>query len=298
MVSVIVPIYNAEEYLQTCIESILMQTYTNFELLLIDDGSIDQSLSICHKYAFSDKRIKVFQKENGGASSARNFGINQAIGKFLLFIDSDDWIVPECIAKMVECYEKHAQSQIVFAGATASDGSWKCLDYTSKNFPEFSDDDNWLCLSMLKRFVFGMMPWNKLILRDFVIKNNLYFVEGTILEDEIWNFDISKHIKAASFVNSNLYFYNLHPNSVMSKASEAFRQERLFVIWNILISRIGGKRKKLQIRGVYKYMYEEAPKNLSIQKKFMLSSLYFKLGLKSCDMFSLRLFYNSLKALC
>lgn len=98
MISIIVPVYNVEKYLQRCIESILAQTLTDFELLLIDDGSKDKSGEICDNFALKDKRIKVFHKENGGVSSARNLGITKAQGEWITFIDSDDWVEPDYLA--------------------------------------------------------------------------------------------------------------------------------------------------------------------------------------------------------
>ena len=92
VVSIIVPVYNAEKFLRRCIDSILAQTYTDFELLLIDDGSKDSSGSICDKYAAKDERIRVFHKENGGVSSARNLGLDHAQGEWVTFVDADDYI--------------------------------------------------------------------------------------------------------------------------------------------------------------------------------------------------------------
>ena len=94
-ISVIVPVYNTEKYLHRCIDSILAQTFTDFELLLIDDGSKDNSGKICDEYAAKDNRIRVFHKENGGVSSARNLGLDQAQGEWITFVDSDDWVT-EC----------------------------------------------------------------------------------------------------------------------------------------------------------------------------------------------------------
>ena len=92
LVSIIVPIYGVEKYIASCIDSILNQTYENFELILVDDGSPDKSGVICEKYAISDKRIKVFHKENGGLSDARNYGLSYANGEYVTFIDSDDLV--------------------------------------------------------------------------------------------------------------------------------------------------------------------------------------------------------------
>lgn len=94
IISVIVPVYNAEKYLHRCIDSILAQTFTNFEVLLVNDGSKDNSGKICDEYAVKDQRIRVFHKENGGVSSARNLGLDNARGEWITFVDSDDWIEP------------------------------------------------------------------------------------------------------------------------------------------------------------------------------------------------------------
>ena len=92
MISIIVPVYNTEKYLRRCIDSVLAQTYQDFELLLIDDGSKDSSGAICDEYAAQDARVRVFHKENGGVSSARNVGLDNARGEWITFVDADDWI--------------------------------------------------------------------------------------------------------------------------------------------------------------------------------------------------------------
>lgn len=103
LVSIIVPIYNVENYLDECINSVLAQTYTKFELLLIDDGSKDNSGVICDEYLLKDKRIKVFHKSNGGLSSARNFGLDKANGEYIIFLDSDDyWLKKDCLENLVK----------------------------------------------------------------------------------------------------------------------------------------------------------------------------------------------------
>lgn len=101
-VSIIVPVYNVEAYLHRCIDSILAQTFTDWELLLIDDGSPDRSGEICDEYALKDKRIRVFHKKNGGVSSARNFGLNNACGDWTTFVDSDDFLDRTSLSKMLD----------------------------------------------------------------------------------------------------------------------------------------------------------------------------------------------------
>ena len=100
-ISIIVPVYNAEKYLHRCVDSILAQTFTDFELLLINDGSKDNSGKICDEYAAKDPRVRVFHKENGGVSSARNMGLDNAKGEWVTFVDSDDWLVHNIYEKML-----------------------------------------------------------------------------------------------------------------------------------------------------------------------------------------------------
>ena len=106
-VSIIVPIYNAEQTLRRCIESILTQAFTDFELLLVDDGSCDSSGAICDEYAAQDSRIQVIHKENSGVSSSRNLAISRAQGTYLQFLDSDEWITPDATSYLVRAAQEH-----------------------------------------------------------------------------------------------------------------------------------------------------------------------------------------------
>lgn len=115
LISVIVPVYNAEQYLARCVDSIVNQTYANLEIILVDDGAKDSSGAICEEYAGKDSRIRVVHKENGGLSSARNAGIDIAAGEYFGFVDSDDWIEPETYETMLTLAVKH-DAQMVCAG--------------------------------------------------------------------------------------------------------------------------------------------------------------------------------------
>ena len=102
LISIVVPIYNVENYLRMCLDSIQNQTYKNFECLLINDGSPDNSAEICREYVAKDSRFRYFEKENGGLSSARNYGIDRAEGSFITFVDSDDWLESTCLEILSE----------------------------------------------------------------------------------------------------------------------------------------------------------------------------------------------------
>lgn len=124
LISIIVPVYMAEKYLNRCIESILCQTYKNFELILVDDGSPDTSGDLCDYWAGQDSRVKVIHKENGGASSARNCGLKIAKGKYIAFVDSDDWLEPNMYEQLYKLLEEN-KAQMAICGMRVVDGKKK-----------------------------------------------------------------------------------------------------------------------------------------------------------------------------
>ena len=113
LISVIVPVYNVEKYLDNCVMSILDQDYQNIEIILINDGSTDNSLAICHSYVGKDKRVKLFSQKNQGLSAARNLGIQKANGEFVMFVDSDDYVEPSYCSAALSCQQKY-DADIVF----------------------------------------------------------------------------------------------------------------------------------------------------------------------------------------
>lgn len=179
-ISVIVPVYNVEQYLMRCINSILNQTFTDFELILVDDGSSDNCPSICDEFARKDKRVKTIHKENGGLSSARNAGIDLAEGEYISFIDSDDWIEREMLqvlyelaiskeADVVECAYKRVKEEKIYRKSC-------------KNMPlivERSGED--AIVALYSGEGASIAAWNKLYKRQ--IFNNLRFPMGMNFED-------------------------------------------------------------------------------------------------------------------
>ena len=113
MISVIIPVYNSEKYLHKCIDSVLSQSYTNFEVILVNDGSTDSSGMICDEYAEKDERVRVFHKDNGGVSTARNLGIDYATGKYVLFIDSDDYMTDDAVEKIITHWRTNKDEKYV-----------------------------------------------------------------------------------------------------------------------------------------------------------------------------------------
>lgn len=166
MISIIVPIYKAEKYIHRCIDSILAQSHADFELLLIDDGSPDNCGAICDEYAAKDTRIRVLHKENGGVSSARNLGLDNAKGEWITFIDSDDWVESEFLDKLIG----GGNADLVVGGTVRTSGMKQQLDdrlYDMKSIPEFLD----LYLDKLLL----RTPWGKLFRSSIIEDNHIRF---------------------------------------------------------------------------------------------------------------------------
>ena len=135
LVSVIVPVYNVENYLRKCLDSVINQSYGNLEILLIDDGSTDTSGELCEEYAEKDSRVKIFHKENGGLSSARNMGLDYALGKYITFVDSDDYLAEDAIESLVASLEKY-QADISIGQLENADKKDAVIDKRRKKFYE------------------------------------------------------------------------------------------------------------------------------------------------------------------
>lgn len=182
--SIIVPVYNVEPYLRRCIDSILSQTFVDFELILVDDGSPDECPAICDEYAKKDSRVKVVHKKNGGISDARNVGLDNAVGRYIGFVDSDDWIDKDMYETLMSMAVKH-QADIVSIGIRNYDYQEKLIDM----WPELTEDN----VYSRTNFIDNLYPNIRRILTpslcNKIFKSNtikhLRFFPGIIHEDEL-----------------------------------------------------------------------------------------------------------------
>ena len=185
MISIIVPVYNVEKYLPRCIESILSQIYCNFELILVDDGSNDGSLSVCKHYASRDSRIKVFSKRNGGVSSARNLGLENCHGEWVAFVDSDDYVATNYLSIMLDA-TIHRDTDLVISGFTRVDDSAKNIKLDSYTYANENISIEKLDIEQLKRITHWSVGVSKLF-RSSIIKNNgLGFPPIAVKEDVVF----------------------------------------------------------------------------------------------------------------
>lgn len=221
-ISIIVPVYKVEKYLNRCVDSILNQTYTDFECILVDDGSPDKCGQICDEYAELDKRIRVIHKENGGLSDARNVGIDAAKGEYISFIDSDDWIHPQMIeilyggiihngVLMSICAYKETESYIAFNKVEA-------YQFTISNGMDFLVNNN----------VTAVVAWNKLYHKKLF--KGIRYPYGRIHEDEFTTYKLLYKAGDIAYCNEMLYYYFRNNDSITKSKYTPKRMDGLVAL--------------------------------------------------------------------
>ena len=210
LVSVIVPVYKVESYLKDCIESIINQKYSNLEIILVDDGSPDNSGRICDAYALKDKRIKVIHKTNGGLSSARNAGIDIAEGEYLGFVDSDDTIEPFMYEKLINAIEKGKTKLAVCAVNYVFENGKRLTKSNLGSDTIFSFYD--AMIEMNSHRIFDMGAWSKLYHKDLF--SDLRFPVGKLSEDYYIMYKIFDRAQEISYVSTPCYNYLQRQNSI------------------------------------------------------------------------------------
>ena len=213
--SIIIPVYNASKFLKECIESILLQSYNDFEVLLIDDCSTDDSLSICRDYQNRDNRIKVFHQEcNAGVSSARNRGLENAQGRFILFIDSDDFVADNYLSIIDNIITDDLQllSFGNYEYVIKTNGAHEKQE-SAMNLSGACDNNK---DSIWEEFIvnsFFASPWNKVYSADIIKRFELRFdTKCVCFEDYIFNINYCKHISSFRAISEPLYFYRCFEN--------------------------------------------------------------------------------------
>lgn len=211
LISVIVPIYKVEPYLDRCVKSIINQTYDNLEIILVDDGSPDGCPAMCDAWAELDSRVKVIHKENGGLSDARNAGLAIATGKLISFIDSDDWIEPDFIEYLYRAME-NTGAEIAGCATTfvAEDGS--AIRIRKEAHPSSLDRIEALRRLVLEDGVYQTV-WNKLYRRDVI--QRIPFAVGKYNEDEFWTYQVFDRIYKLATVDIPLYNYLQRGTSII-----------------------------------------------------------------------------------
>ena len=205
LVSIIIPVYNVAQYLDDCLNSIIRQTYKNLEIIIIDDGSTDDSLEICRSFTAKDKRLKVLHQDNAGVSSARNAGLNIMTGNYVLFIDSDDRIEQNMVESFIEIFDENSKIDAVFCGYKEfDDETGTIIKEVAPNQSKMVDRD----VGVAEIFgEYSTMLWNKMFRCSIIDKSDLFDVTLKIGEDELWMVDVLKRASNIMLIGTPLYYY-------------------------------------------------------------------------------------------
>ncbi|MBR5874952.1 MAG: glycosyltransferase [Oscillospiraceae bacterium] len=216
-VSVVIPVFNVEQYIEVCIQSLLNQTYNNLEIILVNDGSTDSSGLLCDKFAQQDDRVLVVHKANGGVSSARNIGIDNSSGEYIMFVDPDDWVDTDMVECIVKDFENN-DADAVFCGYwenyEESTGLTPVIHSPVKTGEVDGKAAIYQCLIDFGHGYFTAV-WNKCFKADFVKQSGVYFEKYTIAEDELWLIKLLLQSKAVYLDNRPFYHWRQSSGSAI-----------------------------------------------------------------------------------
>ena len=289
MISVIVPIYNAEKYLHRCIKRILDQDYTDFELLLIDDGSTDNSGTICDEYAIKENRIRVFHKENGGVSSARNWGLDKAIGEYIMFVDSDDYMLPGMLEVMLSTLESKKADLVVCGTTETGGGYWRPIADVDYSINQLKEN----FVSLLHTELLSP-PWNKIYKKE-IIGSNRFCEDISFGEDLLFNIQYLEKCENISLIKESPFYHEKeNENSLVVK----FNRNRLFDIekvW-VVVDRFSEDKKGLYSKylrdlTVYVRQLLKTKQYSWLEKKNILEEWASVTLIKSLNLFNYKIYY-------
>lgn len=232
--SIIVPIYNVEKYLKICVDSILNQSFQDFEVILVDDGSPDRCCKICDSYGAADVRIKVIHKANGGLSSARNTGLDIASGKYVIFIDSDDyWDDNTALENIHKNLLETKADLLVFPAKRYYEDKNK-LTYTLNIKVDrnriINNDVNQAISYMIKNNVYRAAAWNKVVKKSIIDSYHMRFMEGYLSEDMDWCGDLLLYCNQFDFYEIPFYVYRQQrKGSITSEKTEKIVMDKIFM---------------------------------------------------------------------
>lgn len=259
IVSIIIPVYGVEKYIAECIESVFNQSYTDkVECVIVNDCTKDRSMDIVSDMLSDYKgniSFRVINRmTNGGLSAARNTGIKNARGKYVFFLDSDDYLKTDCIDALVKLSVLYPKAQIIQAGLTATNGGFKFLSTEgNRRLKCYSEDSGYIKKHMLQAH-YPTVAQNKLILKDWLERNDLFFKEGVLHEDEHWNFYASKYVDSYVLCKRDSYIYRVREGSIMQTIGEKSVLSQIVILRDFL-NNIDAKEEQAQRFAIFKMCF-------------------------------------------
>ena len=206
LVSVIIPVYNVEDFVVKCLDSVYEQSYENIEIIVVDDGSADKSGELVDDFAKNKNNVMVIHQKNKGLSAARNLGISKAKGEWIALVDSDDYVAKDFVKKMVEATEKDDVDIVV------------CGFNQEKPAEEILSGDEATIKLLTKQENLDVVAWNKLYKKELFVKNNIWYPVGEKHEDSLTTYKLLSVAEKVSYIADSLYFYVERKDSIMNKA--------------------------------------------------------------------------------
>lgn len=252
-ISIIVPVYNVEQYIEHCLISVTEQSMTEgVECILVNDCGGDNSIKIAEtfieRYSGNVKFSIIHHEKNKGLSAARNSGIRVAKGKYLLFLDSDDFLLPHCLSYLFKAATEN-NAELVQGGYSSDSEYLKNL--SAIQHPSFTDDRKYIMKTLLNYDVNPVMAQNRLVEKRLIVNNGIWFKEGIIHEDTYWTFFLAKHVKRMAFCLKETYFYRVTPGSITQHVNKEKETKAFFTLINDFTDNIDNFEKGAQKRYVF-----------------------------------------------
>lgn len=267
--SVIIPMYNASEYIDDAINSILVQENISIEIIVVDDGSTDDSLNRLNKY----NNLKIYSKENGGAASARNFGLTKACGKYVMFLDADDYISSNNIChECINILESHNLDIILFSFKYFNQKTQKyTIPWVYPQMAETILNGHELILSLISHGIFLASPCFRIMRKNFLIENDITFREGYIAEDIDWFIKTIINTTKIKIINDNSYIYRKAISSSVTNQTTILKCQNLLTSINesiLMINKCNNQQLKNGLYSAIAYEYCILMSNIYAINKF------------------------------
>ena len=262
LVSIIIPIYNIYPFIKTCLQSVCIQSYHYLEIILVDDGSTDGSAIACDQWSFTDNRIKVYHKKNGGLSDARNYGLSKATGSYIIYLDGDDWIATNAVEKLVHTAQEY-HADFIQASYYYAYENYLLVYNEPTNIIEYNKENalkELISNGRIKNFA-----WGSLIKRELALQ--VPFIKGRYFEDSFWKYQIMELSNKFVYVATPLFYYRQRSESISGN----------FTVKNINLL-IGTENRLQFIQKNYPQLF-----NLALNKYWNLTFNYMLMAQQSYD---------------
>lgn len=229
--SIILPVYNVEKYLRPCVDSILSQSFKDYEIILVDDGSKDSSGKICDEYSSKYAFVNTIHKSNGGLSDARNVGLRQAKGEYVFFIDSDDYLIDENVLQRISQKLKYNPDVVAFKSIKWFETNGE-LSHTTTDL-SVSDDRLAACekyIELIDKDSYSNSAWSKVIKRALLVDNNIEFEKGLLGEDNDWYYKVIGVLSSVELIDEPLYVYRQRAGSITKTYKNKNLEHLLWII--------------------------------------------------------------------